>query len=215
MSKRILFVDDDEGGIRDELKISLEKRGYCVETAGDGDGAIALLKSKRFDLIITDCVRMKMMRGGSFFLEELREFQRKGEISRDIWVISYTGHLDSKTLIRLLKTGVNDFVPKPEIPELFSAVEKGFEEMNGIREEMATAELEISEEDKRKAQDFNWLAENSLRLQKEYPGKYVAIINKEIIGIGDSYSEAYKEARGKFPEINPFLAMIPDGRGWI
>jgi DNA-binding response OmpR family regulator len=52
-AKTILVVDDDPE-IRQMLQFRLEKRGYRVRTAGDGDQALAEAADGRPDLIILD-----------------------------------------------------------------------------------------------------------------------------------------------------------------
>jgi len=53
MSKRILIVDDEEV-IRKFLKIHLNKQGYEVTEAEDGQKAIDRIGERKFDLIICD-----------------------------------------------------------------------------------------------------------------------------------------------------------------
>ena len=50
---KILIVDD-EPLIRDALAFKLKRDGYYVETADDGEKAIAILDQKNFDIIISD-----------------------------------------------------------------------------------------------------------------------------------------------------------------
>ncbi len=49
----ILLVDDDPD-LRDSLQIILEKNGYTVRTASNGQEALGALKAKRPDLMILD-----------------------------------------------------------------------------------------------------------------------------------------------------------------
>jgi len=49
----ILLVDDDKD-LRDSLRIILERNGYSVRTAANGDEALEVLKTKRPDLMILD-----------------------------------------------------------------------------------------------------------------------------------------------------------------
>lgn len=51
--KRILIVDDHPHVIR-VLKLSLEREGYCVESACDGNDAIARIRLASPDVMITD-----------------------------------------------------------------------------------------------------------------------------------------------------------------
>ena len=52
---RILVVDDEEQ-IRRVLKLTLERAGYEVDTAADGNEAVAVFDPARHDLVITDIV---------------------------------------------------------------------------------------------------------------------------------------------------------------
>jgi DNA-binding NtrC family response regulator len=51
--KRILVVEDNRR-IREGLLTLVERAGFQVAGAGDFDGAAELLRSERFDLLITD-----------------------------------------------------------------------------------------------------------------------------------------------------------------
>lgn len=52
---RILIIDDDEN-IRVMLRLMLERAGYEVAEAGDGNEAIRLFRAQPADLIITDLI---------------------------------------------------------------------------------------------------------------------------------------------------------------
>ena len=53
--KRILVIDDDDQ-FREMLHFMLEREGYEVHDAPDGEIGLNLQKEKRFDLIITDII---------------------------------------------------------------------------------------------------------------------------------------------------------------
>ncbi len=55
----ILVADDDPGILR-SLKEMLEADGCIVETAGDGENALAMLAEGEFDLLLSDVVMPKM-----------------------------------------------------------------------------------------------------------------------------------------------------------
>src|SRR5262249_55468652 len=57
----LLVVDDNELN-RDMLSRRLRSRGYAVETAEDGQKALDLLKTQRFDLILLD-IMMPVLSG--------------------------------------------------------------------------------------------------------------------------------------------------------
>lgn len=65
------------------------------------------------------------------------------------------------------------------------------------------------EEKKRINQDFQWLARNMVKLQKKYAGRWVAIVNQKIVGIGKSAVEVYKKAKKSFPQNEPLLDVVP------
>ena len=52
---RILLVDDD-GQVRKMLKITMERAGYDVVEAGDGNEAVRIYDPATIDLVITDIV---------------------------------------------------------------------------------------------------------------------------------------------------------------
>lgn len=55
MAHRILVVDDDEG-VRDYLRSILEREGYEVADAVDGESAVERFRESSADLIITDII---------------------------------------------------------------------------------------------------------------------------------------------------------------
>jgi DNA-binding response OmpR family regulator len=57
--KRILVVDDQKE-LRDLLSKFLFLSGYEVESAEDGEGAMALVKKKQYDLVVVDFKMPKM-----------------------------------------------------------------------------------------------------------------------------------------------------------
>jgi CheY-like chemotaxis protein len=67
---RILIVDDEQG-VRDVLRTSLEQAGYAVDEAADGAEAQALCAKKPVDLVVTDIVMPKL--GGLTLIRSLRE----------------------------------------------------------------------------------------------------------------------------------------------
>jgi len=64
-------------------------------------------------------------------------------------------------------------------------------------------------DEKRLKEDFKWLAKNTAALQKHNAGKFVAIINKSVAGIGKTAKEAYAKSRKAFPNKEPLLDMVP------
>lgn len=60
MAKTIMIVDD-ESDIRDTVKTVLEKNGYTVVTAVNGDDCLEKLKQEKPDLILLDIMMPGML----------------------------------------------------------------------------------------------------------------------------------------------------------
>jgi DNA-binding response OmpR family regulator len=54
-AKRVLVVDDDQL-VRTTAKTILERAGYTVSVAGDGNGAIAEMSREEADLVVLDII---------------------------------------------------------------------------------------------------------------------------------------------------------------
>jgi two-component system, NtrC family, response regulator PilR len=120
VTKSILVVDDEEV-MREFLYEVLED--FEVEKAADGDEAIARLKVRRFDLIITD---MKMPRVTG---EEVVRFVRGTHPDSKIIVISGYSSLPSVT--NTMGFGINAFLSKPfTITQLRVEVKKALESID-------------------------------------------------------------------------------------
>lgn len=57
----VLIADDEPNAIR-VVKLGLERAGFEVETAPNGEEALALLREHRFDVLVTD-INMPRMTG--------------------------------------------------------------------------------------------------------------------------------------------------------
>src|SRR5215216_6668922 len=102
--KQILVVDD-EPNLRRVLSAQLERDGYDVHTAEDGEQALALLRDHHIDLVITD-LRMPRVDG----MELLR---RVATFEEPAPVVMITAHGTVDTAVEALKTGAFDYITKP------------------------------------------------------------------------------------------------------
>jgi len=120
IAKSILVVDDEEV-MREFLYEVLED--FDVEKVADGDEAIARLKVRRFDLIITD---MKMPRVSG---EEVVRFTRSAHPDSKIIVIS--GYSSLPSVSNTVGFGINAFLSKPfTISQLRVEVDKALKPTN-------------------------------------------------------------------------------------
>jgi CheY-like chemotaxis protein len=102
----ILVVDDDTWILRMVTTV-LEKRGYSVQTAQDGDEALAAAGVRTPDLIISD-VMMPRMDGWAF----VRALRARTEFAFTP-VIFLTALGSDEDRIRGFKLGADDYLPKP------------------------------------------------------------------------------------------------------
>ena len=103
MRKSILVCDDEEG-IRESLKLILEK-DYDVVFAETGDEAIRKMRSAPMDLAILD-IKMPKKDG----LETLKELKK---INPSLKVIIATGYKSTDVAQEAMKLGAVDYVVKP------------------------------------------------------------------------------------------------------
>lgn len=105
MKKAHILVVDDEVGIRDLLSDALTMGDYQVTTAEDGQKAINLLRTQRFDLIIAD-INMPVLDGYSMV-----ERIRGGDDQTPVLIL--TARNDRKDVATGLRIGADDYVLKP------------------------------------------------------------------------------------------------------
>ena len=100
---RVLVVDD-EAGLRKVVRDALEQAGHEVETASNGEEALALCAERDFDLIITD---LAMPRGDGLHL--VREVRKTSLVP--ILVLTVRG--EEREKVKLLDAGADDYMTKP------------------------------------------------------------------------------------------------------
>ncbi len=109
MKDKSVLIVDDEKNILLTLSQSLEALQLEIETATNGEEALAKLKEKGFGLILLD-LRMPGMDG----MEVLRQVR---EIRPDICIIMITAYGTIELAVEAMKLGAVDFIQKPFSPE--------------------------------------------------------------------------------------------------
>ncbi len=102
----ILLVED-EIGISNITKSYLEKEGYRVITAYDGEVALLEFKSNPVDLVILDLMLPKL--SGEEVIKQIRTLS-------DVPVIMLTAKVEEDDRIQGLRLGADDYVTKPFSP---------------------------------------------------------------------------------------------------
>lgn len=111
-----ILVIDDDAPIRDALSRVLTKLGHEVQTAGDGDAALEILRSgKGVELVLLD-VRMPGKSGIDVVTDAL-------EIDAELAIIMLSGLNDATTASICMQRGAIDYLTKPiRLSELSEAV---------------------------------------------------------------------------------------------
>ncbi len=100
-----ILIVDDERSIRITLKAFLEDEGYRVETAEEAESAMAILKERPVDVVLTDIILPKV--SGVQLLRRIR-----GALP-DVPVIMMTGEPSLETASESLRHGAVDYLQKP------------------------------------------------------------------------------------------------------
>jgi CheY-like chemotaxis protein len=105
---RILVVDD-EPGVCESLKMLLDFDGHTIETAANGQQALALYQKDKFDVVITD-YEMPMMKGTEL-AEQIKKINPKQP------VVMITAYAEMLSASGKPLTGVDHLVSKPFLLE--------------------------------------------------------------------------------------------------
>jgi DNA-binding response OmpR family regulator len=109
---KTILVVDDERNIVELLRLYLEKEGWTVISAGDGEEGLALHARHEPDLVILDLMLPKV---DGF--EVCRELRRRG----DVPIVMLTARDDVIDSIVGLELGADDYVSKPFNPRALVA----------------------------------------------------------------------------------------------
>ncbi|MDG6108333.1 response regulator transcription factor [Dactylosporangium aurantiacum] len=107
MGQRVLVVDDDPT-VSDVVRRYLEREGFAVELAGDGQQALDAYGTERPDLVVLDL----MLPG----IDGLEVCRRLREQDRTLPVIMLTALGEESDRVLGLEIGADDYVTKPFSP---------------------------------------------------------------------------------------------------
>jgi len=106
-SKPLVLVVEDEAALVTMLRYNLEKQGFRVEEAADGQEALTRIAEVTPDLVLLDWM-LPVMSG----LEVCRQIRRRPS-TRDLPVIMVTARTEDQDAVRGLNTGADDYITKP------------------------------------------------------------------------------------------------------
>lgn len=129
---RILVCDDDRE-IVDAIAIYLEREGYAVVKAYDGDEAMSIIERESIDLLIIDVMMPKL--GGVEATFKIRE-------NNNLPIIILSAKSEDKDKIFGLRVGADDYVTKPFNPmELLARVESQLRRSTVLNQKTENGEL--------------------------------------------------------------------------
>lgn len=115
-----LLVAEDEANLRLVIQKELQRLGYRVDVAADGEAALRRLEESNVDVLLCD-INMPRMDG----MELLRRIHERPNPPE---VIMLTGHATVETAIEAMKLGAYDYLSKPyRITELDALVRQAAE----------------------------------------------------------------------------------------
>ncbi len=110
--KPYIIIAEDEDALSTLLNYNLEKEGYEVGVASDGDEALMMIKERQPDLLVCDWMMPKVSG-----IEVCRRLRQQTN-TRNLPIVMLTARSEENDRIRGLDTGADDYVVKP-----FSMVE--------------------------------------------------------------------------------------------
>ena len=102
-----ILVAEDEDPVIELLRYNLEREGYEVGVAKDGEEALVMMKERAPDLLLLDWMLPKVTG-----LEVCRQTRSRSE-TRNLPIIMVTARTEESDRIRGLDTGADDYIAKP------------------------------------------------------------------------------------------------------
>ena len=115
MPRKTVLVVEDDPSIAELVQYNLEKNGYEVTVAGDGEQGLAQARKSRPDFVILD-----LMLPGIDGLEVCQSMRRDPALA-DLPIIMLTARSSETDMVVGLTVGADDYVPKPFSPSVLVA----------------------------------------------------------------------------------------------
>jgi len=126
-AKGCILVVDDEEIVRDSLARWLEEDGYRVDTAPDGQAALAKLAEQAYVILLVD---LKMPG-----IDGLQVLAQARTMQPDAAVIIMTAYATVDTAVQAMKQGAYDYLVKPFEPEELSLMVGKLTNQEALRRE--------------------------------------------------------------------------------
>jgi DNA-binding NtrC family response regulator len=134
MADRVLVVDDEQN-LRKVLAATLQREGYEVQVAADGEEALAALERDGADVVVTDLVMPRV--------DGLTLLKRVVLRHPDVPVIVITAHGAIDKAVEAMKAGAFDFLAKPfEHAELKSIIARAARQSDELTKNVVPEEAQ-------------------------------------------------------------------------
>ncbi len=134
--ERVILVVDDEKPILDILTFNLEKEGFRVLGAGDGETGLKLALKENPDLILLDIMLPKM--DGFDVCKRVRE-------KSNVPIIMITAREEEVDKVLGLELGADDYITKPfSVRELLARVKANMRRFSGDAKEEISADTIVA-----------------------------------------------------------------------
>ena len=114
-AKPTILIVEDEAPLLTLLRYNLEKQGFRVEEAADGQEALLRVAETKPDLILLDWM-LPTLSG----LEVCRQIRRRPN-TRELPIIMVTARTEDQDAVRALNTGADDYIAKPFVMDALLA----------------------------------------------------------------------------------------------
>jgi DNA-binding response OmpR family regulator len=113
--RKLILAADDEEDIRELVAFRLERAGYEVITAADGQEALDLALDRTPDLVILD-YRMPRLTG----IEVTRRLRAESKTAR-VPIVLLTASVQEHSVAEGFEAGADDYIKKPFSPQELTA----------------------------------------------------------------------------------------------
>ena len=107
LAKPTVLIVEDEAPLLTLLRYNLEKQGFRVDEAADGQEALLRVAEARPDIMLLDWM-LPSLSG----IEVCRQLRRRTE-TRDLPIIMVTARTEDQDAVRALDIGADDYIAKP------------------------------------------------------------------------------------------------------
>jgi len=131
MDSASVLVVDDEAAIRYSVSKTLQRLGYSVREASNGEDALDIIRGETFDVVLTD---IRMPPG----LDGVELVRRIKDTDPDTIVILMTAYPSLNTAVEALRLGAHDYLIKPSSSQdIRASVQRGIERAHNLKRRRA------------------------------------------------------------------------------